>query len=148
MMMQERRKFQRLNELHQVSVTPLTENAAFSDGLLFYNYSENLSVSGTKIRGNILLPVGALVRIDFTLKNPNKKISVTGRVKWNNVIIANHYCEAGIEFVEIPADTFWALQDYIASRQARKNMDPLKNLFHAFSKKGGSGTEDSGSSGK
>jgi len=73
MMMQERRKFQRLNELHQVSVTPLTENAAFSDGLLFYNYSENLSVSGTKIRGNILLPVGALVRIDFTLKTRTKK---------------------------------------------------------------------------
>jgi hypothetical protein len=145
-MMQEKRKFQRLNELNRVSVTPLAENAEVPEGIIFYNYSENLSVSGTKIRGNILLPVGTLVRIEFTLKNPDQKISVTGRVKWNKVIIENHYCEAGVEFVDTPAETFSALQDYIASRQAQKNSDPLKNLFRFFSKKGETGAQDPGSS--
>jgi hypothetical protein len=94
------------------------------------------------------LPIGTLLRIDFSLKNPDKKISVTGRVKWNKVIIENHYCEAGVEFIDTPAETFSALEDYISHRLALKNTDPLRNLFRSSSKNRGSGTQDPGASQK
>lgn len=139
----ERRKAPRLNELNKVHVSIVSEDIRLSDGQVFYNYSENLSTSGTKIRGNTLLPIGTLVRIDFTLKNSETRLSLIGRVKWNRIIIKDLYCEAGVEFVDMPVECVQNLEAYIASRQARKNRDVLKNLFQAPSKKDGSLTNDS-----
>ena len=91
--MKEKRKTERLNEFNEITTTIISGEKNF------YNYSEDISVSGAKIRGNITQPVDTLLNIDFTLNNLQQKITTVGKVKWNKVIIENQSYEAGVEFV-------------------------------------------------
>jgi hypothetical protein len=65
--MKEKRKTERLKEFNEIITTVISGEKNF------YNYSEDISLSGAKIRGNIFLPVDTLLKIDFTLKNLQHK---------------------------------------------------------------------------
>jgi hypothetical protein len=76
-----------------------------------YNYSRDISVSGAKIQGNILLPIDTILELDITLNNLQQKITTVGKVKWNKVIIENESYEAGVEFVDTPDEAIQTLRD-------------------------------------
>ena len=74
-MEQEKRKTERLKEFNEITTTIISGEKNF------YNYSEDISVSGAKIRGNITLPVDTLLNIDFTLNNLQQKITDLGKME-------------------------------------------------------------------
>ena len=118
-MEQEKRKTERLKEFNEITTTIISGEKNF------YNYSEDISVSGAKIRGNIPLPIDTLLKIDFTLKNLQQKITALGKVKWIKIIIENKYYEAGVEFVNTPLEAIKKLEDYISWRQKCISLNPF-----------------------
>ena len=122
-MEQEKRKTERLKEFNEITTTVLSGEKNF------YNYSEDISVSGAKIRGNIPLPIDTLLKIDFTLKNLQQKITALGKVKWIKIIIENKYYEAGVEFVNTPLEAIKKLEDYILWKQKCISLNPFGLAF-------------------
>ena len=97
--MEERRKTPRLQEENEFTINIVSGEENLSKEEIPYN-SKDISVYGAKIQGNILLPVGTIIKIDITLNNLQQKITSLGKVKWNNFIIENESYEAGVEFVD------------------------------------------------
>ena len=52
--MKEKRKANRLHEFNEITVSVIPESKEASPENIAYKYSEDISASGTKIRGNIL----------------------------------------------------------------------------------------------
>jgi hypothetical protein len=121
--MKEKRKTERLKEFNEIITTVISGEKNF------YNYSEDISVSGAKIRGNIFLPVDTLLKIDFTLKNLQQKITALGKVKWIKIIIENKYYEAGVEFVNTPLEAIKKLEDHILWKQKCISLNPFSLPF-------------------
>ena len=117
--MKEKRKTERLKEFNEITTTVISGEKNF------YNYSEDISVSGAKIRGNIPLPVDTLLKIDFTLKNLQQKITALGKVKWIKIIIENKYYETGVEFVNTPREAIKKLEDHISWKQKCISLNPF-----------------------
>lgn len=115
--MKEKRKSERLNEFNEITVSIISGEKTISKEKISYNYSEDISASGTKIRGNILLPVDTLLEIDFTLKTLKKQITALGKIKWIKVIIEDKFYEAGVEFVDTPREAIQKIKDYISWKQ-------------------------------
>lgn len=127
--MQEQRKNERLKEYNEITITVISEEKNISRDNLFYNYSEDLSVSGTKIRGNILLPVDTILKIDFTLKTLQKQITAIGRIKWIKIIIEDKFYEAGVEFVDNPHEAIKKLEEYITWKKKIISNNPFGMPF-------------------
>jgi 23S rRNA-/tRNA-specific pseudouridylate synthase len=127
--MEEKRKAERLKEFNEVTTTIISEEKSLSKEKNFYNYSENISVSGAKIRGNILLPAETLLKIDFTLKNLQQKITAIGEVKWVKIIFEDKWYEAGVEFVVTPSETILTIEDHISWKQKSMSLNPFGLLF-------------------
>jgi hypothetical protein len=121
--MKEKRKTERLKEFNEITTTVISGEKNF------YNYSEDISVSGAKIRGNIFLPVDTLLKLDFTLKNLQQKITAVGKVKWIKIIIENKYYEAGVEFVNTPLEAIKKLEDHISWKQKCISLNPFSLPF-------------------
>ena len=127
--MKEKRKTERLNEFSEITATVISRGNNLSKEKIFYNYSEDISVSGAKIRGNITLPVDTLLNIDFTLNNLQQKITALGKIKWIKMIIENKYYEAGVEFVNTPLEAIKKLEDYISWKQKYLSLNPFGLAF-------------------
>lgn len=123
--MEERRKDNILKELNHVVVSLVSDEEATAGNIIAYNYSENLSSSGTKIRGSAPLPVGTEIKIVFEFKETDLNVTVKARVKWNKVIVENLYYEAGVEFFDLNEETAQAIRDYIAIRQKKASLHPF-----------------------
>jgi c-di-GMP-binding flagellar brake protein YcgR len=121
--MKEKRKTERLKEFNEITTTIISGEKNF------YNYSEDISVSGAKIRGNVYLPIDTLLKIDFTLKNLQQKITALGKVKWIKTIIENKYYEAGVEFVNTSREAIEKLENYISWKQKRVSLNPFRLPF-------------------
>jgi hypothetical protein len=122
--MKEKRKAERLKDFNEVTITVISDGD-LPKGKDMYNYSEDVSVAGAKIRGNIVLPVDTLLKIDFKLKSLQKNITAIGKVKWIKIIIEDKYYEAGVEFVDTPSEAIQKIDDYISWK--KKNIR-LKTL--------------------
>ena len=105
--MKERRKAERLQEYNEITVFIITP-----ENKIPYNYSENISVSGAKIRGSVLLPVDTFLKIDFTLETLEKQITALGKVKWIKVIFEDSWYEAGVELFDTPSEAIKKIEDY------------------------------------
>jgi hypothetical protein len=123
--MKEKRKSERLNEFNEITVSIVSGEEGIAREKNSYNYSEDLSASGAKIRGNILLPVDTVLKIDFTLKTLEKHITAVGKVKWIKVIIEDKFYEAGVEFVDTPGEAIQKIKDYIAWKQKSSSLQPF-----------------------
>ncbi len=132
--MQAARKAQRLNEENEVSITILSEITDIPKEKIVYNYSEDISMTGTRIQGNVLLPIDTFLEIDLTLKNAKEKITVFGKVKRNKVIIEGQTYEAGVEFVDTPDESIKKLEDYILSINQYKDLNPVGVPYWIFKK--------------
>lgn len=119
--MKEKRKTTRLQEFNEITVSVVSGEQNLPQDKMLYNYSEDISTSGAKIRGNILLPIDTLVKIDFTLEALKKKITAIGKVRWIKVIIEDKFYQAGIEFVDTPDEAIQKIEDYISWK--KKNSD-------------------------
>ena len=130
--MDEKRRAPRLKEFSEITATVISgENNLFKEKI-FYNYSEDISVSGAKIRGNIHLPVDTLLRIDFTLNNLRQKITAFGKVKWTKLILDNKWYEAGVEFFDTPGEIIKKLDDHIFGKQKCTSFNLFSLPFKSY----------------
>jgi len=112
--MEEKRKAERLDSFKEITITIISGEKKLPKGKKFTNYSENISVSGAKIRANILLPVDTILKVDFKLENLKKQITAFGKVKWIKVIFEDAWYEAGVQFVNTPDEAIKKIEDYIS----------------------------------
>jgi len=85
--MNEQRKAERLKELNEITISLISKGKNIPQEKISYNYSEDISATGAKIRGNILLPVDTILQIDFRLKTLKKQITAVGKIKMDQ----SHY---------------------------------------------------------
>ncbi|KUG24439.1 hypothetical protein ASZ90_005727 [hydrocarbon metagenome] len=123
--MSDKRKAERLKELNEITISVISEVENIPKEKLSYNYSEDISASGAKIRGNILLPVDTILKIDFRLKTLKKQITAVGKIKWIKVLIEDKYYEAGVEFVNKTDEAIQIIENYISWRQKSKSHNPF-----------------------
>ena len=129
--MDEKRRAPRLKDFSEITATVISRGNNLSKEKIFYNYSEDISVSGAKIRGNIPLPVDTLLKIDLTLNNLLQKITALGKVKWTKRILDDKWYEAGVEFFDTPSEVIKKLDDHIFEKQKFTSFNlfglPFKN---------------------
>lgn len=126
--MEERRKEERLKVINEItiSVVAADKNITTTKGFP-HNYSKDISVSGTKIKTNIFLPVDTLLKIDLKLKTLGRQITSLGKVKWVKVnIIDDKSYDAGVEFIDTPREAIEKIKFYIS--QIRKLHETDKNI--------------------
>lgn len=128
------RKAERLDEENEITITILSEINNIPNEKIIYNYSKDISMSGTKIQGNVLLPIDTFLKIDLTLKNLKEKVTVFGKVKRSNALSEGKYYEAGVEFVDTPDESIKKLGDYILSINKYKSLNPVGVPFWIFDK--------------
>ncbi|MGB5219059.1 MAG: PilZ domain-containing protein [Smithella sp.] len=126
--MMERRKEERLQELNEIVISVTSEKKDISKKDFLYNVSKDISASGARIQSNILLPVDTLLKIDFKLKTLKKQITTLGKVKWIKINIEDKTYDAGVEFVETPAEAMDKLKFYI-SQIRRLHITDMKDKF-------------------
>ena len=115
--MPERRKAIRLKEMNEITTTVISGDSHLSKDRVFYNLSEDISVSGARIRGNTFLPVDTVLKIDITLTTLKQKITALAKVKWIQSIFEDKWYEAGVEFMNTQSDMMRKLEPYILCRQ-------------------------------
>ncbi|PKN39387.1 MAG: hypothetical protein CVU62_04125 [Deltaproteobacteria bacterium HGW-Deltaproteobacteria-2] len=123
--MNEQRKAERLRELNEITISLISKGKNIPQEKISYNYSEDISATGTKIRGNILLPVDTLLQIDFRLKTLKKQITAVGKIKWIKVIIEDKYYEAGVEFVNTTDEAIQIIENYVSWKQTSRRLNPF-----------------------
>jgi hypothetical protein len=112
--MEERRKEERLKDENEIAVTLVDDEKNPVQGKNFNNHSMDISVSGAKIKSNILLPVGSLIMIKMKLKNMGKMITTIGKVKWTKGVFKDKSYEAGVKFIDTPIESIFKLEEYIS----------------------------------
>jgi PilZ domain len=127
--MKEKRKAKRLEEYNEITVSVISGEEDLPKEKISYSNSQDISVSGTQIRGNILLPIDTLLKIDLTLKDLQQKITALGKVKWIKIIIEDKYYEVGIEFVDTPREAIQKIEDYISWKQRTASLDKFVMRF-------------------
>ena len=115
--MKEQRKAERLKVFNEITTTVISRENNLPLEKINYDYSDNISVSGAKIRGNIPFPVNTLLKIDFSVKDLHQKITTFGKVKWIKSFIDYEWYEEGVEFVNTPSKVIKKLDDYISWKQ-------------------------------
>jgi hypothetical protein len=130
----EKRKTQRLKEEHEVTITIVSDEKNLPKGKNILEHSRDISASGAKIQGNILLPVDTLVNIDLTLESLHQKITALGKIKWIKIIKEDDSYEAGVEFVDTPAEAIKKIEEYISLKQQYKSLNPVAVPFWIFAK--------------
>ncbi len=133
-LMKSARKAERLDEENEIVITILSEITNLPKEKVIYNYSEDISMTGTRIQGNVLLPIDTFLKIDLVLKNLKQKITVFGKVKRNKVLVEGESYEAGVEFVDTPDESIKKLENYILSINQYKNLNPVGVPYWIFAK--------------
>ena len=128
------RKAERLDEKNQITIKVLSDLTPPPDGEILYNYSEDISMTGARIMGNVLLPIDTVLEIDLILKNSKQTVTVFGKVKWCKAIEEGKTYEAGVEFVYTPDDSIKQLGDYILSINQYKELNPVGVPYWIFEK--------------
>lgn len=123
MVMEEKRRKQRLEELNEITISVIAGEKNLPKEKTVDIYSENISVSGAKIRGNLLFPVDTLLKIDLTLKALQKQITILGKVKWIKIVFEDKCYEAGVEFFNTPKAALKKIEDYISWKQKSADTD-------------------------
>ena len=126
--MYEKRKAKRLEEKSEITITIVSGGKKSPEEKIMYNQSNDISVLGARIKANIFLPIDTLLKIDFTLKKLQQKITALGKVKWIKIIIEDKYYEAGVEFVNTPSEAIQKLKGYISWK--KKTNNSYANLDH------------------
>lgn len=106
-----------MEELNEITISVIAGGKNLPKEKTVDIYSEDISVSGAKIRGNILFPVDTLLKIDFTLKTLQRQITILGKVKWIKIVFEDKCYEAGVEFFNTPKAAVEKIENYISWKQ-------------------------------
>jgi Tfp pilus assembly protein PilZ len=128
------RKKQRLTEEDDIKISVLSAVENIPQEKIDYRYSKDISASGLRIQGNVLLPLGTLLIINLTLRNLQETLTLNGKVQWNKTIIENEIYEAGVEFMDVPEDVAKKIEDYIVWKQEYKKLNPVGLPFWIYAK--------------
>jgi hypothetical protein len=128
------RKTERLDEENEIIITIISGIKDTPQEKIIYNYSKDISMTGTKIQGNVLLPIDTFLKIDLTLKNLKQKVTIFGKVTRNKVLIDGQSYEAGVEFVDTSGESIKKLGDYILSVKDYANLNPVGVPYWIFAK--------------
>jgi hypothetical protein len=120
--MDEKRRAKRIADNSELTITIVAGGKKYPKGKIVYNSSKDISTSGAKIQSNIFLPIDTLLKIDFKLNNLQQMITTMGKVKWIKIICEDECYDAGVEFVNTPAEAIKKLSDYISWKQQVKNI--------------------------
>ena len=60
--------------------------------------------------------------IEMTFKTVRQVVTVIGKVKWIKIVYGDEAYEAGVEFVNTPADAIKKLGDYVSWKIKMKNI--------------------------
>ena len=132
--MEERRRAPRMKEENEVTITVVSGENNLPKEKTIDNYTKDVSVTGTKIKTNILLPIDSLIELEFTSKGVREQINALGKVKWVKVIIEDESYESGVEFCGTPSDAIKKLGDYISwklkarARLIKKKLSPIDSI--------------------
>ena len=63
--MEVKKRAERLKDVNEITIAVISDENNLPKDKVFYNYIKDISESGAKIQANILLPVNALLKIDF-----------------------------------------------------------------------------------
>jgi len=122
--MEERRKAPRLQDENEITITVLSGCQNPPKEKVIYNRTKDISISGVRIQAHLFLPVETLLKIEMTVKALRQVITVIGKVKWIKIIYEDEAYEAGVEFVNTPAEAIKKLQDYISWKMKFKQLKP------------------------
>lgn len=122
--MEEKRKAERLEDVNEIVISIISGENNLPEEEICYSHCKDISVSGTRLRATIILPVDTILKVDFTLKDLQQKITTFGKVKWIKVIIDDQYYEAGLEFVDTPSEAIRRIEDYIEWKK-RTSLNPI-----------------------
>jgi len=123
--MKEERKTERLKDVNEIIISVISGENTLPKEEIFFSHSKDISVSGAKIRTTIFLPVDTILKVDFTLKDLQQKITALGKVKWIKIIIEDKYYEAGMEFVNTPSEAVKKIEDYISWKKKFISLNPV-----------------------
>lgn len=108
----EKRRKKRHEDSNEVAVTVLPDGKNFSEKTFFNNFTRDISLLGTRIGTDMLLPVNTSVNIDMKLRVMYPMVTTSGRVKWIKQLDNKSY-EAGIEFAHTSRNEIMKLAKYI-----------------------------------
>lgn len=127
--MEEKRKAERLKDCNEINISVISDDKNQLKEKNQTNYSEDISLSGTKIRLNTLLSVDTTLKIDFFVSTLQQKITTFGKVKWIKSMIEDQGYEAGVEFVDTPGESIRQIYNYISWKQKRISLYPENVTF-------------------
>lgn len=128
------RKTERLDEENEITITILSGIKDIPKEKIIYKYSKDISMTGTKIQGNVLLPIDTFLKLDVTLKNLKERVTVFGKVVRNKIIVDGESYEAGVIFVDTPDESIKKLGDYILSVKDYAKLNPVGVPYWIFAK--------------
>jgi hypothetical protein len=120
--MPEKRRTPRLEEENEVTITVVSGGKNLPKEKVIYNRSKDVSVTGARVQANIFLPVDTLLMIEMTLKTVRQVVTVLGKVKWIKIVYGDESYEAGVEFVNTPAEAIKKLGDYVSWKMKMKDI--------------------------
>lgn len=125
--MNERRKFQRVLEEVEVTITVQSSpEAPDMEGKVFPFKSVDISLGGLKLWVDIPVPIGASLELDIVFDHTPEKYRHTGNVAWVWVgegLIEWH--NIGIEFDELESPQFEAWESAVLVLLEMKQSDEL-----------------------
>lgn len=119
--MEEKRKAERMEEENEITITVAAGEENLPEGEINDNYTKNISTLGAKIQSHVFFPIGTVIELDFISKTLNQKITVLGEVKWIRVVIEDESYEAGVKFLGTPSESIKKLGDYISCKLKSEN---------------------------
>ena len=127
--MEEKRKAERLKDCNEINISVISDDKNQPKEKNQTNYSEDISLSGTKIRLHTLLSVDTTLKIDFFVSTLQQKITTFGKVKWIQSNVEDQGYEAGVEFVDTPGESIRQIYNYISWKQKRISLYPENVTF-------------------
>ena len=113
--MQERRRDKRIDERKQVAITVLAAPEARElEGRTFFCPTEDLSVSGLRLKVHAAIPKGAALALRVAFASPLKAFRLIGRSAWSRDTDEGSLCEIGVEFRECPVKVLSEWSDTVS----------------------------------
>jgi len=90
----------------------------YSDSNFYAGFSRDVSEGGIYVATYDLLPIGALVEVEFFLPGGHE-IRCKGEVRWVKDPVDNEEMKPGmgIRFIDLPDDGLEAIQEFVANRE-------------------------------
>ncbi len=112
-MFRERRKEIRIKGETKISFRVIGDDVDSSASKIFFAFTRDISVGGTRMITDIFLPLETILEIELPLLRLRKIIRVKGKVKWRRNLGIEDIFEMGLEFVNTQPESTLALMEYV-----------------------------------